>query len=694
MLWQLLRGSGYGEYGSVSHSRDSETVGDLDPIACAGGIKVQEMQRAALKAGLTFVFFALALITSISAFESAMKVPPRTVRSILRKNSPKSEHRRRTRYTNDKYLYHLESLCLWGLLREVRQDSVRDYSTYFSVPKGQDPATKKNLDRSIFNAKKLSKLFHTPPTVNTADVCRVLREICKLQGGLDTGGVHIVTGGFRHYFHQYRMHPEISTWFGLACNIYGEARHFVWTCLPMGWSHSPYVAQSGSWLVLGHAEKGETEFFSMRGMANAPMFVYLRCPKTMKVVGFMTVYYDNYFVVTTEQVVAEDMSRRILRNAKTFNVEVKEHFTPTPNSLLSKPAKYLGIEISLSAKRDREGNRNKRTLQWRIAKEQEHEPFFLLDKNVSVSCKTLCQTLGRCMYARLVSLRPLGSVHTTRILLSLLRRISAHAWTTSWASTDFIVRDDELQAVKAEWEYVLERGLTSWIPLSKYDRIVRVATDASDNGWGIVFLDETGAVIPSVNSKDIVGFQTFPTDYQKSHIFLKEMFAAVEGVKEAVRRFPDCKQVSIVVDNTATAAALKRGYSTNSKATLKLSEIDMFLEVITVPSKANVADSPSRNAPIEEARRLATHAAFEADLVGQRMGNPERHPNDNKCGLRHTEGHLEGLDDDLELDCSDDFMTVKNAAMKSERSVKFTTRRWTKNQSKAGPTRRKPVHPM
>ena len=90
-----------------------------------------------------------------------------------------------------------------------------------------------------------------------------------------------------------------------------------------------------------------------------------------------------------------------------------------------------------------------------------------------------------------------------------------------------------------------------------------------------------------------------------------------------------------------------------------LSGISGFIEVVTVPSAANsrvVADSPSRKADIDSKRRIATHLAFEADVEGQKVGFSKRHPNCGSGVIRHVEGD----DDDVMLDCSDDHLQIAN----------------------------------
>lgn len=131
------------------------------------------------------------------------------------------------------------------------------------------------------------------------------------------------------------------------------------------------------------------------------------------------------------------------------------------------------------------------------------------------------------------------------------------------------------------------------------------------------------------------------------HIFIKEMYAAVEGANWAASVCA-ARGIYLVVDNSAVAGAVKRGYSSNLLGSQILGTLRRSVEVVMVPSKSNVADSHSRNVPIESLRERLTHQAVLNDLNGLRCAEVTRHPNvgRGRSGIRHPEG----FDDDLEID--------------------------------------------
>ena len=96
---------------------------------------------------------------------------------------------------------------------------------------------------------------------------------------------------------------------------------------------------------------------------------------------------------------------------------------------------------------------------------------------------------------------------------------------------------------------------------------------------------------------DPVGFPFGPY-IADQHIFLKELYGAIWTLKFAANKYGPRTSYCLVVDNTAVAAVLRRGYSSSSYANTLLRELPDYvmthLEVVTVLSPDNPADAPSR----------------------------------------------------------------------------------------------------
>jgi hypothetical protein len=598
MLWQLLQGSGYGAYQTQESTFVRTGPKPLDPIHIAGGTNVRLLLKSAEKRGALFATLLLSII--IDPQGSLMRDIAQDGRSI--------------RFTNKKYAGHFDDLAQWKLLEETAPEDIRYFNTYFGVPKSEE------VDRAIFNGKNLSKLCPTPPPVNLADITRIIEEIgtCNCHKGL-----WFVMGDIRHWFHQLPVSEALSRYFGLAL---GE-KCFRWTCLPMGWSYSPAIAQAAAWTMLAHREDEEPAYIFIDGLENSPAFLPLFNSSSRRV-GTVFLYYDNYLVVSECPATAQAMHIRIMRNARLFSIILKEHALIPRSALLGPtPPVFLGMEISLDYKRGRDASPTHR-LRWRPKPRKIEQPTMLV-----WAARSLAAIIGQCLFCRLVSLQPLGSENSTRQVLSILRRTSKEAWRTTWNTAMITLRPEELTAIQDEvvfatsrvWHYAVAPP-TSW---------GYVASDASSEMWGFVFYDETGSVTASS------GPRVFPPDIKENHIFIKELYAAIEGCKAQMNLSPFLQRIHIAVDNTAVAAVLRRRYSSNMKATSMMAALTIDLRVVIIPSAANVADSPSRGSPLELHRITDTWNAFKADSDGLRLGSAPRHPNNQTGRLRHSENEDE-----------------------------------------------------
>lgn len=587
-LWQLLRGSGYGGY-QPGPQGEHDKVAPLDEVSVAGQANTKRLLASARARNVVFAVVLLGLTLS----------PLETM--------PTSTEGREVRFTNArKYGDHFKSLLKWGLLVVESISNICFFNTYFSVPKDA------SSHRSIFNGKRLSKKSGTPPPVNLLDVPRVLQQVSSLAM---EGGLYISTGDIRHWFHQIPVSFELSRWFGLAMdNIM-----YRWTCLPMGWSYSPAIAQAAAWIFLCHSEDGEEEYFSLKDLENLPSFLEIK-GKDGKVIGLITLYYDNYLIVSSDARVVEDLHRRVLRNAKFFNIVLKHHDFYSRKALLTGPfPNFLGVEIGLG--RRREGF----FLRWRLKKIHELQ----VPANEAIRVRELASTIGRILYSRLISLAPLGTHSSTRVVLDVLRRASAAAWKGTWASATVVLTNEERAAFAAE---VRNANVQQWFcsgPPAR--RIVFMASDASDKLWGFTEMED-GMVVK------VAGPFAYPPDIQENHIFIKELYAAIECIAWAKRERPETDRIHLLIDNTAAAVVLTRRYSSNAKANVLLAGVNVALRVITVPSEVNVADSPSRGKAIEQERVSASWKAFMLDEIGQRGPLAlARHDNSGSSPLRHPE---------------------------------------------------------
>jgi hypothetical protein len=78
----------------------------------------------------------------------------------------------------------------------------------------------------------------------------------------------------------------------------------------MGWNFSPLIAQCVGWMILLFHEPSEEPGYTLERSDEPPAFVRL------KKGGILTLYYDNYVVITGDSAEAEFWNHRILRNCE------------------------------------------------------------------------------------------------------------------------------------------------------------------------------------------------------------------------------------------------------------------------------------------------------------------------------------------------------------------------------------------
>jgi len=234
---------------------------DLDKIdpKVAGGLRVAKIRGTARSRNLVFgqdVDLILSLIAFLSILNVTIEAPANA-------------------QTSEKWREHLRQLLPTTILQTFSMVALKFISKYFAVVKAGDPPTA----RAILNLREFSKLCRSPNTVNLPEIWEVLIRIAR-------GGAYWVVADWRHYFHQFRLNKDIWKYFGVVCG--GMA--YVWTCMAMGWSWSPRIAQVTSWVMILEAcfrcKILKPEDYSH--LENPPSYV-----ETADV--FIVVWYDNLF---------------------------------------------------------------------------------------------------------------------------------------------------------------------------------------------------------------------------------------------------------------------------------------------------------------------------------------------------------------------------------------------------------------
>ena len=433
-------------------------------------------------------------------------------------------------WTKNVYAEHFLLLESWRMIRETTLDSLLSVCSYFAVPKTSSSS------RSIVNGKRFSCLCVVPPPVNIPSIVDVLRRLNSALRSCNR--IHIVHGDLRHFFHSIALAEGIERFFGLAM----AHRFYAWLRLPMGWSHSPHVAQCLAWLLLVHCEGGEPALFELDVFDGEHLPTFL--PLAGGRLGFACITYDNYFCCSSQSEIADAVSRRIQRNAKLFRMTIKEHFHSSPKSLRSGII-YLGLEIRTSLKR-RKAEADETALEWRIDSRK------ITPVLTFATRREIASTIGKCLYRYFTTGQPLALQPAALELIGILRRVAAKQ-TPNQVQWDarIVLEEESAEILKREW-FLRQRN--EWITSCYRDIPVSqtciLATDASLTHYGYVILDINGTLMQEFSAP-------FPLQMANLHIFLLELHAALEGQKAVIGP----AKIYHLIDNNAVRHALTRGYS-------------------------------------------------------------------------------------------------------------------------------------
>lgn len=515
------------------------------------------------------------------------------------------------------YYKHLQALLEARILRRRSAQEVHFTSGYFAVPKTDQTS------RSIFNGKRLSKNFEPPAPVNIMDVSEV---VSKIQASHGKAQFHVVTGDLRHWFHQIPTSAELQDFFGLK----RDQEFYSWCSLPMGWSWSPLIAQACAWGFLAYRRDDEEPLLdehAFRESCGMPRWV-----RTAKG-GWMTVYYDNFFIVTPDEKEANMWHQRIEENARRLHVVIKENTLQKldPAKIRNEGFEFLGVQYRL------EGD----TLRWEPLKRTSW--LERLGKQAAGGTwRDAAGWLGRSIFAVTSSGLSFHRHANSGALVTLARKLGKEA-PGHW---DEPAGESFLKAVLSVAHVVILTAQYSAsakeLKQANKDRDYRrrvgitLATDSSSTGWGFCGYDNRSG---SLLHEPLAHGGPWPASDDR-HIFLKEMHAALKGLTWA--RATKKRVHTLVVDNAAVFFALKNGITSSVEgqrlllAIQKLPAEQLPEEVVLVGTRANPADCPSRAAakPGEMAERSV--AMWEAVKLswagGQRSGDAEAY-----LHQRHTD---------------------------------------------------------
>ena len=515
------------------------------------------------------------------------------------------------------------------------------WCTYFGVEKAVGPPP---LARAILNAIPANDWMRQPPPINLGDPPRAIKLMAKKmipkvvgpKGAKKVGrrGIIILSVDIRHYYHQIGTCDFLRSFFGLCWKDPKSEveRFFQWENVPMGWNYAPYVSQCIGWHLITH----ENDVFKdgvHKDHKTPPMFLNAH-DTDGNFAGMVFLYIDNihaYFLDSQKgRKAADKFLRNLLRNCEWYKFQVKYAFVDGQEMewdfkrkddckkcevVLRKGSKKLEFPEALGVEFSTDVNG---LLQWRIKEQKIGRLPKKLRRADLDTPRAVSRVVGRILYRR--QLDP--TRHDSRDLLKILSRAGQYQHQhKSWDAKGFVfekVMKENGELDYDEWTRVEQAHAdllnNSWYRGAVYSRqrdLVVAASDASKKHMGWVIYGKVKPDYPSLvphffqrpTLADARRYhhETFEATHMAEwHIYLKEVYAACEVVKQVSREYSDV-EILVGIDNTAAKASLNRGISVNDVAYTMIQEALHAAELkgnlvtgLGVPGHYNIADWPSR----------------------------------------------------------------------------------------------------
>lgn len=470
----------------------------------------------------------------------------------------------------------------------------------------------------------------------------------------------MLSGDLRHYFHQIGLAPFLQKYFGVHC----LGKIFAYSVLPMGWSHSPRIAQSFAWAALlsqapvknGLSKAAET--LLKEKPEHPPSFLLLHDSQGL-VVGLTLIWYDNFIAWSTNADIAIELSKSWASLTPLYGIVWGEkqlwhptHLAVNLTDVQSDKGVALGIQFARQVKRGRDEDPDH--LVWRLkpktaqrAKEllifnSEGIPLSLIEGEWS--CRRVAGVVGSSVWQCYVSCEPLATIHEALELSSRLgRHAQKHGWNSSYGMS---ISDKEV--VKTTLIHLMANP---WFGASKtrdWDQIRIIATDASlvMGAWVRYSGKDSRA---DWNNWLWTGLSLLES------IFILELRSAIEGIKlNGVRD----GILVLITDNTACAAVLRALYSSTALGRELLKDLhdfikreNIFLIVTSIAGVDNDADSPTRGLKERPAwcpRRLEVTWSTAIRAI---QGCDRLRLNPASCGISHFQDDTFTSESNEDEDC-------------------------------------------
>ena len=574
---------------------------------------------------------------------------------------------------NLRFSSHMHKLRTYTVLAKRPAEFALFTAGYFAVAKSGP----KKISRSIFSGKKLSKRCPVPPSVNLIGMRELIQKMAKHGAGKKKRRKYnVLMGDFRHWFHQL----EAPEWMQrLFCLRHNETT-LAWRSMPMGWSWSPFFAQAAAWSFLAHRAEGEAALLDesvFKKGHGLPRWV--RTPQG----GFVTVYYDNFIVVTPDANELAAWESRVETNAERLHVVIKEGSKQVLNDdqVREEGFEFLGIRFQTfqegqpgrpqprpSNERPDASTTHRGESGLRVTPGKREAWLQDIAKADPGTLRTAASWIGKGIFAAVCSGEAIQKREAGKALIEAARKVGVeareHGWSTKAAGPTWEIAKQAALAAISGSEYTI--SFSSVREQSSGGRVVVVASDASTRGYGWVTYERAidGRLL-EIAAPWAVEIGRWEGPKVEWHIFLKELETAVEayGAVRAALNQQGAEgartKVVAVTDNSASYYAIGNGF-TSSRPGQRIIDSGLPMEdqdqIVQVVSGDNPSDCHSRGTFGDYTDRVSRlRETLDRHFEGGRMQRPHaEYRNREATEVRHGEPQSDDeeaeMEEEVELD--------------------------------------------
>jgi hypothetical protein len=518
--------------------------------------------------------------------------------------------------TNRKEHAKMEYLVETGTLRFAKhgnfaeRDSVeRLYSKFFPVPK------KGGVCRPIFDCRQQNDNMVKPPKfklVKPADVIEIL-SFWK--------NPKVATMDYRQWFLELSLPEDVKHLFSFECGgVTYESNVY-----PMGMGHSPIVATTVTYAsIVANAPAGYT--FHAPGEDTEVPPPYIAVELQGELVAFVIAYLDNVFWCCKSNQVRDTLVKVAVANCKKerLNIEIKEPKAPEGQAARADRVEYfdnkgeiLGIAYEIIV--------DKAVIEWRHAGIDKWQDVCDEQKqwvrqyevggirpDVYVAARSLGRLVGIAVWDKVMKGEDLIDIAD---VIEMLASKGIGELKEKWrAKVQLSPTEQDL------WKTTMERIMRN-TPARKSTKPAKrekpelIASDASDNWWGVVWMREDGSTVH--DSGEWTG------EEKERSIFWKEVRAAdicSDWFFNTLKGRHQSKSAAMAIDNRAAKACVSKWMSSNADARVLLRawrarNVDqgITLTATWVGTLDQAADEPSRRRSMNSERVARCRALLLAD---------------------------------------------------------------------------------